>query len=144
MKTFLITSASLLMVVLVLVVAAFLYVQRALAPEAVPPAPTATTTRSEGVVVRDLAGVSGAPVATDTQATGLVPKVTEPIKLSTLPLSDAQKSMLGTAGIDVDTFVITPEMIACAEAALGAERFAAIVGGDAPGATEIFSLLRCL
>lgn len=68
----------------------------------------------------------------------------EPIPLHTLPLSETQRSLIGAAGIDVETFVITPEMVSCAKEKLGEGRFNAIVGGEAPSFLEGTKLLGCI
>lgn len=68
----------------------------------------------------------------------------EPIPLRNLPLSDTQRSLIETAGIDVETFVISPEMVTCAENTLGSERFSAIVEGDSPSFLEGTRLLGCI
>ena len=68
----------------------------------------------------------------------------EGIPLRDLPLSDSQKSVLGTIGVDVDSFVITPAMQACAAEKLGNERMAEIIAGAAPTTLETTKLLPCL
>lgn len=148
MKRFLIISCSLMVLVLALAVAAFVYVQLALAPTVPDTEAVAPSIGSEEVVSNpDLApAVSQEDQAVIDAADTLpsTPPLTQPIPLSSLPLSDTQKDLLRGAGIDPETFVITPEMVACAEDRLGTARFAEIVAGDAPGPTEVFSLLRCL
>ncbi len=149
MKRFLIISCSLMVLVLALAVAAFVYVQMALAPEdsvevsedgVLPSASNTTVPRDTEPVSVNESVEETAPEPTE----ATTPVLSEPIPLSSLPLSDTQKDLLRGAGIDPETFVITPEMVICAEDRLGAARFAEIVAGDAPGPTEVFSLLRCL
>jgi len=72
------------------------------------------------------------------------PVLAEPIPLSQLPLTETQKDLLRSAGIDPATFIITPAMVTCAQSRLGEQRFAEIIAGNTPGPTEVFSLLRCL
>lgn len=72
------------------------------------------------------------------------PPITESILLRDLPLSDGQRSMLKTAGIDVETFVITPEMVTCAQQKLGSARFEEIIEGSAPTFMESTRLLGCI
>lgn len=150
MKRFLIITSVMMVLVLALAVAAFVYVQLALAPETVEeeavmtPVMTAPREVSPSAATPSAEGDAATPTPAPTPATTPVPAVTEPIPLSALPLSDTQKELLRGAGIDTETFVITPEMIACAEDRLGAARFSEIIAGAAPGATEMFSLLRCL
>lgn len=66
------------------------------------------------------------------------------IPLRDLPLSDAQKKTAATFGIDVETFIITPAMLACAEVKLGETRLEAIIAGASPSFTESLSLMGCL
>lgn len=68
----------------------------------------------------------------------------KPIPLRDLPLSDSQKKTAATFGIDVETFVITPAMLGCAEGKLGGARLEAIIGGSSPSFTESLSLMGCL
>lgn len=150
MKRFLIATSSMMALVLALAVVAFVFVQQALAPEVSDEVLPREVPVSESP--RDAAPSTPPAPATSPDvepsspavAAPTVPVVTEPIPLSSLPLSDTQKELLRGAGVDPETFVITPEMIGCAEERLGAARFAEIVAGDAPGPTEVFSLLRCL
>lgn len=58
-------------------------------------------------------------------------------------LSDGQKKMLSTMGIDPESFVVTPEMVACAEASLGSARVLEIQNGDTPSFTEGVKLAAC-
>jgi len=151
MKAFLITSASLLGLVLILVAAAFFYVQRALVPE--PRWVSTPASATSSLVTEVVSETTGSPMSPETDPrtserepmpSATVPILAEPLPLSALPLTDAQRSLLSSAGIDVATFMITPDMVVCAQSALGNERFAEIVAGDAPGVIEIYSLLRCL
>ncbi len=66
------------------------------------------------------------------------------IKLSTLALGDNQKKALETAGINIDTFVVTESMIACSVAKLGDTRATEIFAGATPSLLEIGKLLPCL
>lgn len=60
---------------------------------------------------------------------------------NTTNLSDGQLKMLASFGIDPNS--ITPAMIACGEAKLGAERTAEIKGGATPSISEGISLMAC-
>lgn len=149
MKRFLIITSSLMVLVLLLAVVAFVYVQIALAPDGSADVDNATSTSvvTKPATIPADRSVDIDEMSTDTDvAADEAPTsvLSEPIPLSSLPLSDTQKDLLRGAGIDPETFVITPEMVACAEDRLGATRFAEIVAGDTPGPTEVFSLLRCL
>lgn len=61
-------------------------------------------------------------------------------------LSPAEEQALETAGIDPSGLPteITPEMRVCFEAALGAERVSAIVGGETPTPTDFFRARHCI
>lgn len=66
------------------------------------------------------------------------------IPLASLALTAEQRALAENFGITVDSFVITGAMQVCAEETLGAERFAAVVAGEAPGFMEATRLLRCI
>ncbi len=66
------------------------------------------------------------------------------IPLKDLSLEGAQKKALEVAGIDTETFVISKDMLICAEEKLGAQRVAEFIAGEAPGVIEIGKLLPCL
>jgi hypothetical protein len=51
--------------------------------------------------------------------------------------------MLEAMGIDADSVNITPEMVACAEAKLGAARIEEIKNGATPSFSEGASLVAC-
>lgn len=63
--------------------------------------------------------------------------------VNTNNLTEGQRQMLEAMGIDADTVNITPEMIACAEAKLGAARVEEIKNGATPSFTEGASLMAC-
>lgn len=58
-------------------------------------------------------------------------------------LTQEQRNMLESFGIDPSSITITPEMIACAEAELGAARLEEIRNGAMPSVTEGAALLAC-
>jgi hypothetical protein len=66
-----------------------------------------------------------------------------PVTISTEHLSDGQRRLLSTLGIDADTLVITPEMAACAESKIGTSRLEEITNGSTPSFTEGAHLLAC-
>lgn len=76
------------------------------------------------------------PGATPSSATGGT-------VISTANLSAGQQKLLSTLGIDASKITITPAMIACAEAKVGAARIAEITGGATPSFSEGLSLLAC-
>lgn len=70
-------------------------------------------------------------------------EVREDIKIKKEDLTDSQKKALEAFGINVDSIVITEEMIVCAKAGLGEDRFALILDGSAPGPLEAVKLYGC-
>lgn len=58
-------------------------------------------------------------------------------------LSDSQRAMLKALGITGDTITITPQMMACAEAKVGAARIEEIKNGATPSFSEGASLIAC-
>ena len=58
-------------------------------------------------------------------------------------MTDAQRNMLKSFGLDPDTITITPSMVACAEAKVGAARVEEIRNGATPSIMEGASLLGC-
>lgn len=66
------------------------------------------------------------------------------IPLSSLKLSDEQKSILKKVGVDTQTFVLTKDMLTCANGKLGKERVVAITKGSSLSVLEVTRLLPCL
>ncbi len=58
-------------------------------------------------------------------------------------LTPGQRQMLESMGIDADSITITAEMVACAEAKLGAARVEEIKNGATPSFAEGASLITC-
>ena len=58
-------------------------------------------------------------------------------------LTDSQRKMLESFGLDPDSIVITPAVIACAEAKLGKTRMDEITNGATPSLLEGASLVAC-
>lgn len=67
----------------------------------------------------------------------------EGIKVDTATLSDGQKKILNTLGVDTENLVLTPEMVACAEAKIGSARLAEIQAGGSPSFLEGAALVAC-
>lgn len=59
-------------------------------------------------------------------------------------LSEQQKNIAESVGIDVDAFVMTPQMVQCAEEKLGTARIMEIMAGDSPSVIEVARLAPCL
>lgn len=134
MKRFLLWGFATLIIALLSAAAMFFYIQSL--PQ---PLPNETTSTTSDTTTTDTSAAS-----TVAPASGANTTVTEPIPLRTLPLSDSQRSLIETAGIDVDTYVITPDSIECAKSKLGTARFNEIVAGSQPGVIEASKLLSCI
>lgn len=66
------------------------------------------------------------------------------VPLRDLPMSDSQKNIVETMGIDVETYVITPEAIDCVKEKLGEDRVDEIINGAAPSVWESTKMFPCL
>jgi DNA-binding transcriptional regulator WhiA len=58
-------------------------------------------------------------------------------------ITDGQRKMLESFGLNPDEVTITPEMVACAEAKLGVTRIKEIQDGATPSFLEGASLITC-
>ncbi len=65
------------------------------------------------------------------------------VPIPTERLTDSQKSMLRSFGIDPEAITVTQATVACAQAALGAERFTEVQKGATPTFSEGLQLLAC-
>lgn len=150
MKQFLITTITALAVSLLTTIGVWWWLQQSSTDTYTPPEPTKVTTEPQTDTLVDNTSVDDAITATETDLIADEPvsatrtETTEGIPLRDLPLSDGQKSLLETVGIDSEIFIITPEMIACAEEKLGTERFGEIVDGATPTFFEGTGLLGCV
>src|SRR6056297_250524 len=70
-----------------------------------------------------------APVAEST-STPPTSEPSQPTTISTAELTEGQQRLLRFLGVDETELVITPEMQACAEEAVGAERLTEIINGS--------------
>jgi hypothetical protein len=70
-------------------------------------------------------------------------RLPEPITIPIDQLPEGQQTVLRTLGIDGETITFTPEMVACAEAEIGAARLDEIIAGDTPSFGEGFTLVNC-
>jgi hypothetical protein len=68
---------------------------------------------------------------------------TQGTTVNTNSLTDGQRQMIEALGIDADNITITPQMVACAEAKLGAARVEEIKNGATPSFSEGASLMAC-
>jgi hypothetical protein len=71
---------------------------------------------------------------------------TEAEAISGVPvtLTESQRQLLSSLGVDPDTVTITPELVTCVTEVVGEARVAAYQAGETPTARELFSLSRCL
>jgi hypothetical protein len=58
-------------------------------------------------------------------------------------MTDGQRKLLESLGVDADSITITPQMIACAESSLGSERVGEIQNGATPSFVEGTKLMAC-
>jgi len=94
---------------------------------------TANGTQSSNTEVADEDGVE------DTSTTA----VEGSVSIEASSLTDGQKRLLSSLGIDSDTITVTPEMIACAETNLGDARVEEITNGATPSFIEGVKLVAC-
>lgn len=58
-------------------------------------------------------------------------------------MTDGQRKLLESLGVDADSITITPQMIACAETSLGSDRVVEIQNGSTPSFVEGTKLMAC-
>lgn len=104
----------------------------------VPPEQDARTAeeRTTGAQPRTQPEPAGAPVDTDTAA----PSATTSPRGG---LSEAQRSLVRSFGLDPDTITVTQTMLTCAREKLGSVRYDELLGGSLPSLTESVDLLSC-
>lgn len=91
----------------------------------------------------DTAATSETKAETNTTSTPSVQQQNAVPSTITPTLTDAQKAMLTSFGINPDTFVITQTMITCAETKLGSTRMTEIKNGSKPTFFEGATLATC-
>lgn len=131
MKKFLVASFVLLLLALVATVVAFVWISQTFPQVDDVRNPTLATDETT-----EASDVTTEPTSTSTDFA--------PVPLKSVPLSAAQQQTLEFVGVDVETFVITSAMQACASTKLEADRIAEITAGDAPSAVEVLRLTPCL
>jgi hypothetical protein len=90
--------------------------------------------------------VPGALTGSNTQESSADTKVTTEGSTGTTvvpALTDSQKKMLESFGVDAEAVTVTASMIACAEAKLGSARIEEIKNGATPSFLEGASLMAC-
>jgi hypothetical protein len=65
------------------------------------------------------------------------------VTVDTAALTDGQRQLLESLGVDTDSIILTPAMVACAKTKLGTERMTAIENGDTPSFFEGTKLMAC-
>lgn len=93
---------------------------------------------------RETHGVTATSTPAAATGTPEAPTVTEPITVKASDLSKTQQKALDAVGLGDASITITPEMVACAEDAIGADRVNDLMGGAAPTPLESVKLLPCL
>lgn len=119
-------------IAIIVIIAYFMLSQRAVAPVV----ETTDTSTIETTAV-------DATASTAVENTENNEDTAENIVIEKSSLSDGQQKALETFGVESDTIVITPEMIACAEEKIGKARVDAIISGDSPTFMEGVSLVSC-
>ncbi|MAZ30407.1 hypothetical protein CL655_03975 [bacterium] len=143
MKKFIIGGLIGMLVALVMVVVVWLFLQdfflvKQSAPVLEPPATTSTETSAPSS--------SPAPTsaAADTATPAVEPDTTPGVPAADLPLSEGQRALAESLGLDVDQIVISEELVTCAREKLGESRYQQILAGDTPNFLETAKLLPCL
>lgn len=93
-------------------------------------------------------GVGDSEKSSSTETNKIAPTLPDEFKqgvpVNQFNLSDAQKSTLKKAGVDVETYVLTPEQISCFILKLGEQRFNEIVAGDSLGMFDTAKIMPCV
>jgi hypothetical protein len=106
-------------------------------------APSSTTDNESGMmegVFSSDADTSESDAAAQSSA-DTVPA--EGTTLNTSAMSDGQRKLLESLGVDADSITLTPEMLACAEEKLGNDRMTAVQNGETPSFFEGTKLMAC-
>lgn len=103
----------------------------------------------QGVIPKNIAEqeqVSDSTVKDPSQndVPSVVPAEEGDIVVEKADLTPAQVRTLETLGFEMESIVVTKEMILCMETAVGEERMAEIIDGAAPGPLESIKLLGCV
>ena len=79
----------------------------------------------------------------ETKSADSSPDTKAAVNVSSDTLTDSQKKMLESFGVDTEAITVTATMVACAEAKLGKTRIEEIKNGATPSMLESASLLTC-
>ena len=115
----------------------YVWYQIAFAPKSISTVPEHTVAQ---VSQSDTASTSS---TTSTLPAKSTPMLKSPIQIATSTLSEGQKALLETLGVDATNLVITPTMQLCAVNALGQVRVREIEKGATPTISEGLTLLVC-
>jgi len=86
---------------------------------------------------------SESATSTETQVEGATKTEAETTSIETSQLTEEQRKLLGTFGIDADALVVTAAMIKCAETKIGKARLNEIFAGATPTFFEGVDLFSC-
>lgn len=100
--------------------------------------------RSEGVMPTSTSTSTSDSTAEEGGAHASTSSVKEGTPLPKGALTEEQRSLAESLGIDVDSFVITETMIRCVEEKLGTERLDEIMAGASPSPLEAMRMLPCI
>ncbi|MCA9355250.1 hypothetical protein KC865_01725 [Candidatus Kaiserbacteria bacterium] len=134
MKRFLVVSGITLFLALVSAVVVFVLIVTQL---------PAYTFNPENGEIRKGAEPSMAEVKVKNEIMSDVERPKKEVYLRDVPLSDDHRAILRTAGIDVETFVVTEAIQVCIADKLGVERKNEIFSGSSPNVVEVTKLLSC-
>lgn len=96
-----------------------------------------------GNIVENISGIEDSNTAPTTDSNTAETQDSSGTTINTDNLTDSQRQMLKALGIDADNITITPQMVACAEAKLGAARIEEIKNGASPSFSEGAALVAC-
>ena len=136
MKKFLLVTATLLVLALLLVIVVFWYVSSQLV--------TSEIETPVSSIVDTVLEIEAEPVSNVPDPVAEAAPLVEVYEVPESALSEDQKDVLNSVGIDASAITITAKQIACAEEKLAAGRVAEIVAGDTPSVLEIARLTPCL
>lgn len=96
-----------------------------------------------GQMIAGTAGVTGTFAPGANTANVQESRSGDAVDVDTSQMTDGQRQMLRAMGIDPNSVTITPEMVACAEAKVGAARVEEFKNGATPSFSEGAMLLAC-
>ncbi len=82
-------------------------------------------------------------ISVEKAATTNTESIQQPIVIETNTLSESQQKILNSLGYNGDSITITPNMVICAEEAVGQSRLDEILLGAIPNPLESINLIHC-